>query len=312
MQTEIIIDPSERITTIKYVPESYDAFPPAAAAWMDGRVIECNRDREAVAQVLLLFPFVSGQFSPARGCGVDVASSLRELFYPRTINLEGVEFKPVRIPSGTRTAMLCDGSYRSAALLSARATDLHFRLSESAYTTSIGPRNVVVASNFGLFARQDGQLLSLLPALAAGLLFAEDLGIARFVLPIHDLTSGETELFIRLAALLAAVNITLDAPFLGAEFTALSEFLPQVSGLEIFFSERHEHIASPDDLPDYWLARLLLSQAAGDVQATIAASDKLRALSGRGFSFSARERSLFASLAKDPHSERANPTQSIQ
>ncbi|WP_226741444.1 hypothetical protein [Microvirga lenta] len=295
VKTETVIESSERTTTVRYTPENYDAYPPAAMAWVDGRVIERNRDREAAAHALLLFPFVSGRLCPARGCGVDVAKPLRELFLPRNVLIEGVEMAPARIPTGTRTAIVCDGSYRSAALLKTRKADLSFRLSESAYTTLIGPRNVVVASNFGVFANQEGQLNILVPAIAAALLFCEDLGIVRLVLPVHDLTAEEAELLGRLSALLASVNISVETPLLGMDFAALSRSLPDLSGLEIFLAERHEHITCVEDLPDFWLAQLLLAQASGDRTATTQARDRVKILLRRGCRLSAGEQDLLSS-----------------
>ena len=304
MKTETVIESSGRTTTVTYVPENYDACPPAATAWMDGRVVGRNRDREAAAHALLLLPFVSGRFCPARGCGVDIAKPLRELFLPRNVLIEGVEMAPARIPTGIRTAHLCDGSYRSAALLQARRADLSFRLSESAYTTSIGPRNVIVASNFGLFARQDGQLNAIVPAIAAAILLSEDLGIARLVLPVHDLTTQEAELLRQLAALLAAVNVSVEAPLLGMDVATLSKILPDPSGLEMFLVERHEHVACADDLPDLWLVRLLAARADGDPEAAACASDRLKVLWRRGCRLSTAEQGLL--VGSSERSQRAS------
>jgi hypothetical protein len=294
VQSEIIVDPSERITTVRYVTDNYDAFPPANMAWMDGRVVERSRDREAVAQALLLHPFVSGRLSLAHGCGVDVASVLRDVFLPRKVILEGVDFKPTRIPSGTRVARLCDGSYRSAAASRAQTCDVTLRLSESAYTTAIGPKNVVVSSNFGLFAPDRGQLLSLIPCIAAAVLHAEDLGIGRLILPVHDLTDAETGLLERLSALLAAVNVAIEAPFLGKDFDTLANDLPDRSALEMFLSERHEHCGSPEDLPDLWMGILLLARRTGDARGASAACARLQALAHKGHRFTAQERSLIS------------------
>lgn len=291
MQIETAIDPAERVITIRFTPEHYDAFPPSPTAWLDGRIVEHNRDRAAAAHALLLLPFVSGRLCPDGGCGVDVARPLRELFAPRDVIIEGVELSPARIPSGTRHAILCDGSYRSAALLRAQETDLVFRVNESAYTTSIGPRNVTVASNFGLFVPGHGQLLGIVPAMAALVLFAEDLGVGSIVLPIHDLTREEAELFARLTALLAAVNIGIQAPFLGKTFNDLSSSLPQSSGLEIFLAERHEHTAKVEDLPDFWLARLLSAGNDTSPEACLAIS-RLMAFRDAGHPFAPGETAL--------------------
>lgn len=292
LQTETVIDPSERVTTIKFAPEQYDAFPLSSAAWLDWRLIERNRDREAVAHAILLFPFISGRLSPSRGCGIDVSQPLRDFFSPRHVMVEGVEMAPARIPSGTRTAILCDGSYRSAAVLGAFEHDLAIRLSEGAYTTSIGPRNAIVSSNFGLFARRDGQLNAILPTIAAAVLFAEDLGLARLVLPVLELTAVETDLFARLTKLLAAVNIAVEAPLLGAGFETLQEFLASPIGLATFLSERHQDRMHPEDLPDFWIAKLLSARSDGEVAGEKEAARRLRELHQAGAVLSDRERGL--------------------
>ncbi|WP_152568742.1 hypothetical protein [Microvirga sp. BSC39] len=289
MQIETVFDPSKQITTIRCVPDNYDAFPPASIAWLDGRIIEHNKDRAAAAQALLLLPYVSGRLSPIQGCGVEIAGSLRDLFLPRKIILDHVELKPARIPSGTRTVHLCDGSYRSAALLRARRHDVMLRLSESAYTTAISPRQAVISSNFGLFARRDGQLHAILPLIAAALLYAEDLSLARFLVPVQDLTAEERQLFARVTALLAAVNVAVEAPFLQVELPALSKFLPEPAALEMFFFERHEHTSAPEDLPDFWIAILLRARANGDTKTMVAASERLQVLGQAGHQFSQRE-----------------------
>lgn len=292
MQTETVVDPSERVTTIKFTPEQYDAFPLSSNAWVDWRLIERNRDREAVAHALLLFPFISGRFSPSRGCGIDVSHPLRNLFSPRHVLVEGVDMLPARIPSGTRTAILCDGSYRSAAMLGAFEHDLVIRLSESAYTTSIGPRSAIVSSNFGLFAGREGQLNAILPSIAAAVLFAEDLGIARLSLPILELTTGEGDLLARLTTLLAAVNMAIETPLLGVSFEALRGFLAPPIGLATFFSERHQDLISPEELPDFWIARLLSAHSAGDLAGGAEAARRLRELHQAGAVLSDRERGL--------------------
>jgi len=300
LQTETVIDPSERVTTIKFAPEQYDAFPLSSTAWLDWRLIERNRDREAVAQAILLYPFISGRMSPSRGCGIDISQPLRDFFLPRHVLVEGVEMAPARIPSGTRTAILCDGSYRSAAALGAFEHDLVIRLSEGAYTTSIGPRNVTVSSNFGLFARHDGQLHAILPTIAAAVLFAEDLGLARLALPILELTAVEINLFARLTTLLASVNIAVEAPLLGADFDTLEQFLASPLGLAIFFSERHQDRMSPEDLPDFWIAKLLSARSGGEHGGQQEAARRLRELHQAGAALSDRERGLIMHDNSEP------------
>jgi hypothetical protein len=292
LQTETLFDPCERIITVKYSPERYDAFPPAATAWMDGRITELNRDREAAAHALLLLPFVSGRFRPSRGCGADVAGSLRDLFSPRNVVLEGVDLSPARIPSGVRSAILCDGSYRLAAAARARRSDVVFKLSESAQTTLVGPRNMTVSSNFGLFSPGKGQLNALVPAIAAALLLSEDAGLGRLVLPVNDLDRGEAELLERLTALLAAVNMAVDTPLLGKELNTLSELLPDPASLEVFFTETHEYSNTPEDLPDFWIVKLLWARKAGSSKDLDEAAARLRSFSDAGHVFSPRERDL--------------------
>jgi hypothetical protein len=218
---------------------------------------------------------------------------LRDLFAPRHVLVEGVEMLPARMPSGTRTAILCDGSYRSAAMLGAFEHDLVIRLSESAYTTSIGPRSAIVSSNFGLFAWREGQLNAILPSIAAAVLFAEDLGIARLLLPILELTNGEIELLARLTTLLAAVNMAIETPLLGASFETLREFLASPVGLATFFSERHQDLISPEDLPDFWIVKLLSARSAGDSTGGEEAARRLREFHRAGAVLSDRERDLF-------------------
>jgi hypothetical protein len=301
LQTETIFDPSERIITIKYSPERYDAFPPAAYAWMDGRITELNRDREAAAHALLLLPFVSGQFCPTRGCGADVAGSLRNLFSPRNMILEGVDLSPARIPSGMRTAILCDGSYRMAATARVMRSDVVFKLSESAQTTLVGPRNMIVSSNFGLFSPGKGQLNALIPTIAAALLFSEDAGLGRLVLPVHDLDENEVERLERLTALLAAVNIAVEAPLLGMELHSLSELLSDPASLELYFAEGHDYTNTPDDLPDFWFAKLLWARKTGSSKGIYEAAARLRSFSEAGHSFSPREQDLIRSGSADTH-----------
>jgi len=145
--------------------------------------------------------------------------------------------------------------------------------------------------------RHDSQLDRIIPTIAAALLLAEDLSIVRLVLPVVDLTVEEAELLPHLKALLAAVNIGLETPLLGADLTSLSKLMLQPSGLSMFFSERHEHSRSPEDLPDYWVARLLLARDTGDAEAADIARAKLRALFQAGFPLSAWEHDLIR-----PHS----------
>ncbi|MBL0405044.1 hypothetical protein JKG68_13790 [Microvirga aerilata] len=298
MQTETVFDPSERIITIKYSPERYDAFPPAANAWMDGRITDLNRDREAAAHALLLLAFVSGRFCPSRGCGADVAGSLRDLFSPRNVLLEGVDLSPARIPSGIRTAILGDGSYRMAATVRVTRPDVVFKLSESAQTTLAGPRNMTISSNFGLFSPGKGQLNALIPTIAAALLFSEDAGLGRLVLPVNDLDQGEVELIKRLTALLAAVNIAVDAPLLGKELHTLSDLLLDPASLELFFAEGHEYSNTPDDLPDFWFVRLLWARRTGSSEDLDEAAARLRSFSEAGHFFSPREQDMIRSGAR--------------
>lgn len=262
---------------------------------MDGRITHLHRDREAIAHALILLPFISGRIQTQSGCGIAVATPLKRLFLPRDVAIDHVhmEQKPLPTRPGTRTALLCDGSYRSAAILKNSSYDLIFRLSESAYTSSVGPRNVIISSNFGLFADLSSQLNAFMPTIAAALMFSEDLGISSFLLPIHDVADAkEAEQLEHLTAALAAVNISLVHPLLGADFTHLSTFLPHVSFLEMFLAERHEHCRSPEDLADLWLARLLLAQSDENAEATKQAAAKLEAFAQAGHQFSPRENEL--------------------
>lgn len=294
MRTETVVGSSERGTAIRFTPEQYDALPLTTVAWVDSHVTGRNRDRMAVAHALLLFPFISGRFQPSQGCGVDIALPLRNLFSSRNVLIEGVAMAPARIPSGTRTALLCDGSYRSAALTNGHQYDLVFRISESAFTTSIGPRNAIVSSNFGLFAHDKGQLNSTLPSLAAAVLFAEDLGIARLILPVHTLTPQEADLLKHLSALLAAVNLVIETPILDLDFERLSELIGPPVGLTMFFAERHEHRKALRDWPDFWLAALCSSKFAGNHIDAKRAAMKLWELSQAGFPLSHRELDLLS------------------
>jgi len=296
VKTETAFDPNERITVIDFQPESYDAYPPASRAWMDGRVVNLHRDREAVAHSLALFPYISGRLRPKAGCGVDVAGTLRELLSPRNVVIDQIELSPLKLPLGTRTASLCDGSYRSAAMLETSEHDLVFRLSESAYTTLISPRNVVVSSNFGLFAQGKGQLTAMLPAIAAAVMFAGDLGISRLLLPVHSLTGMETDLLRRLTAVLAAVNLSVHCPLLAMDFTALAGSLPSPSTLQMFLAERHEHSRSPEDLADFWFAHLLSAHVAGIADTVAQAAERLKAFYHAGHDFSPQENDLIRSL----------------
>jgi len=296
VKTETVFDPNERITVIDFQPENYDAFPPASRAWMDGRVVNLHRDREVIAHALVLFPYISGRLRPKSGCGVDIAGTVRELLSPRNVIIDQIELSPLKLPLGTRTASLCDGSYRSAAMLEMTSHDLVFRLSESAYTTLISPRNVVVSSNFGLFTQGKGQLTAMLPAIAAAVMSAGDLGISRLLLPVHSLTGVETELLKRLTAALAAVNLSVHCPLLGINFTALAGFLPHLSALNIFLAERHEHSRSPEDLADFWFARLLSAQTTGIPDAVAQAVERLKAFCQAGYEFSPQETDLIWSL----------------
>jgi len=301
LQTETVFDPFERSITIKYSPERYDAYPPAANAWIEGRLVELNRDREAAAHALLLFSFISGQFCPSRGCGVDVAGPLRDLFSPRSVNLTGVDLSPARIPSGVRTAILHDGTYRTVAAARARRSDVIFKLSESAQTTLVGPRNITVSSNFNFFSPGRGQLNALIPSIAAALLFSEDAGLGRLVLPIHDLNQSELDLLNRLSGLLAAVNIAVEAPLLGKNLRTLSELLPDPSSLELFFTEGHEYSNTPDDLSDFWFVKLLWARRTGTPKDLDEATARLQAFSEAGHVFSSWEQNLIMSRGTDAH-----------
>jgi hypothetical protein len=199
-------------TVVFWEAGQYDGNPPVKEVVINSRIRNICPERAAVSCALMFFDYICGAFSYDKGVTHEVAIGLQRLFMPRFMIVDNIHFEPRKIPSGCRSALISDDSYRSLATQAIAKSELLFGIqSDQQFISSIGASEVRLDANLRMLYKQNSPA-NIIRLLGLAILYAEDFVIDNIVIP---LSSKELASYINvqyLVDLLQLINITLQFP----------------------------------------------------------------------------------------------------
>lgn len=161
------------------IPEDYDAQPVPAVLRMDLSPRFSSANRLAVAATLAFAPFLSGGITFPQSVPPELAIAVSNFLAPTTVHPGPLEFHPKQIAQEGQTFRLSfDGA--EAGVQQQDIPTLHLANGAHIFGPQTSPGYVTVPTNAPFLARGEGPIAQFLPALAVGLLLAEDLNIGVF------------------------------------------------------------------------------------------------------------------------------------
>lgn len=248
-------------TAFRCEPGEEDGVPVVPSVRMEARLRHQNRDRLAVASALLFIRHTGGMLAPAKGCGPGVAAGLTRLWAPRELVVAAVHAKPEPIPTGSRTVILSDETWRTMACLARHPSAMLVRLATDQSSDGyFSLRELRLASNVKLL--MDGlaevDTLFLLPLVVA---LAEDHDIRTIVLPMTEPARRPDIDLGALRALGRQVNLEITAPLLGADLETAVRSAGTLDRMAAFYREFRPDRRSLDDYPEWRAAAALHRRA---------------------------------------------------
>lgn len=179
MKIEWVDDLSGRSGLVVKETSRFDGAPQIESFWLDKKPLSLNQDRLAIAVVLIFAKWSMGSLILPKQVGALTARELMRHREPHWIIPEPIDYGPKPIPSGPGTLYLMQKGKRYEPITSEQyALPIDYTLtvldSDEFSGALSSMREFCVASN--AFAFQALDLPSrILPLLAVGVLFAEDL-----------------------------------------------------------------------------------------------------------------------------------------
>lgn len=212
MKINLLISDLDYRTILEVESGLYDAVAPINYLFVENRIRTVHPDRLAIASALIMGNYIAGDIELPKPCSPEVAKGIADVFTPLNVRVSSINYTPFAKPTGERTVLLevpSTGRHFQKVQGTSKAPLTFGICGDQVFSSSLGVNKIRLACNLRAFATNDPASLDM-GVLGLCILYAEDYGISRIVLPAE--VSRKTRNFDALRRVALSTNIELTTP----------------------------------------------------------------------------------------------------